>query len=390
MNIARLPLRRLPDALRHDGSPPLYYAMSHVWMRVFGTGDIAVRALPGLLGVITIPLAYLCGGRLRSGGKAFDRRARGHHDARGRDVAVGDPLLDREPHVLARDRARAARRPRVHARDAVADAGAARRRRVGHGRARCTRPIGRSSCWRSSVPCSSCGASGRADRARNRGPPDPSRSRPAACCSFRGSRSSSRNSGTPVRRGVPGRSPIAFVTTITQFGGSNYWAGRVRHRAAGGDGDRRRVRLGDPERVTAGATPAGTSRVRIVFTIGAATLIARCRRGDAVEHRVPSSLRRGGVPVRRARRRVGAARTAGSRRRRVGDRRVRSRGRAALDHDGTHRVGRCRVGDQREGARRGRRRVLPRSGRAGDRRASSTNRSGCASRRSRPARARGS
>src|SRR4029079_9347475 len=60
VNIARLPLRKLPEALPHAGSPPLYYAMSHLWMRVFGTGDTAVRALPGLLGVITIPLAYRC------------------------------------------------------------------------------------------------------------------------------------------------------------------------------------------------------------------------------------------------------------------------------------------------------------------------------------------
>ena len=75
VNIARLPLRRIPAALRHDGSPPLYYAMSHVWMRVFGTGDAAVRALPGVLGVIAIPLAYLAGGGLRSAGRQFDRRA---------------------------------------------------------------------------------------------------------------------------------------------------------------------------------------------------------------------------------------------------------------------------------------------------------------------------
>ena len=39
VNIAGLPLRKLPTALRHDGSPPLYYAMLHEWMRVFGTSD---------------------------------------------------------------------------------------------------------------------------------------------------------------------------------------------------------------------------------------------------------------------------------------------------------------------------------------------------------------
>src|SRR5207302_3096160 len=45
VNIARLPLARIPDALRHDGSPPLYYMLLHVWIAVFGAGDVAVRAL---------------------------------------------------------------------------------------------------------------------------------------------------------------------------------------------------------------------------------------------------------------------------------------------------------------------------------------------------------
>jgi mannosyltransferase len=45
VNIARLPLGQLQDALRHDGAPPLYYALLHVWTAVFGTSDIAVRSL---------------------------------------------------------------------------------------------------------------------------------------------------------------------------------------------------------------------------------------------------------------------------------------------------------------------------------------------------------
>jgi hypothetical protein len=54
VNIARLPVGRIPDALRHDGSPPLYYLALHVWMRIFGSGDAAVRALSGLFGVGTL------------------------------------------------------------------------------------------------------------------------------------------------------------------------------------------------------------------------------------------------------------------------------------------------------------------------------------------------
>src|SRR5438105_5999355 len=54
VNIARLPVGRIPDALRHDGSPPLYYLALHAWMRIFGSGDAAVRALSGLFGVGTL------------------------------------------------------------------------------------------------------------------------------------------------------------------------------------------------------------------------------------------------------------------------------------------------------------------------------------------------
>lgn len=61
VNIARLRLSEIPHALRHDGAPPLYYMMLHFWMRVFGNGDVSVRALSGLLGVLSIPLAFVSG-----------------------------------------------------------------------------------------------------------------------------------------------------------------------------------------------------------------------------------------------------------------------------------------------------------------------------------------
>ena len=64
VNIARLPLNHLRDALRHDGAPPLYYVVLHVWIRLFGTGDTAVRALSGLFSVATLPLAWFAGKRL--------------------------------------------------------------------------------------------------------------------------------------------------------------------------------------------------------------------------------------------------------------------------------------------------------------------------------------
>src|SRR4051812_13236446 len=64
VEIARRPLPGLFAALRHDGSPPLYYLLLHYWMKVFGTGDIAVRALSGVLSVATLPLAWLAGRRV--------------------------------------------------------------------------------------------------------------------------------------------------------------------------------------------------------------------------------------------------------------------------------------------------------------------------------------
>jgi mannosyltransferase len=64
VEIARRPLSGLFAALRHDGAPPLYYLLLHYWMKAFGTGDVAVRALSGVLSVATLPLAWLAGRRV--------------------------------------------------------------------------------------------------------------------------------------------------------------------------------------------------------------------------------------------------------------------------------------------------------------------------------------
>ena len=64
VNIARLPVGDLLDALRHDGHPPLYYLLLHGWMEVVGESDVAVRALSGLISVAALPLAWIAGRRL--------------------------------------------------------------------------------------------------------------------------------------------------------------------------------------------------------------------------------------------------------------------------------------------------------------------------------------
>jgi mannosyltransferase len=67
VNISRLPLGDIPDALRHDGSPPLYYVILHFWMDLFGSSTVTVRALSGLFSVACLPLAWRVG--LRLGGR---------------------------------------------------------------------------------------------------------------------------------------------------------------------------------------------------------------------------------------------------------------------------------------------------------------------------------
>jgi mannosyltransferase len=64
VNIAELPVGDIFSWLRHDGHPPLYYLILHGWMEVFGSADASVRALSGVFGLLTLPLAYIAGRRL--------------------------------------------------------------------------------------------------------------------------------------------------------------------------------------------------------------------------------------------------------------------------------------------------------------------------------------
>jgi mannosyltransferase len=70
VNIASLPVPDLLAALRHDGSPPLYYLILHGWIEVFGTGTTAVRALSSCLSLAALPVAYRAGRLLGGRGTA--------------------------------------------------------------------------------------------------------------------------------------------------------------------------------------------------------------------------------------------------------------------------------------------------------------------------------
>jgi hypothetical protein len=54
VSFSSLPLAEIPSALREDGAPPAYYALLHLWMRLVGDGDAAVRAFSAVLSTVTI------------------------------------------------------------------------------------------------------------------------------------------------------------------------------------------------------------------------------------------------------------------------------------------------------------------------------------------------
>lgn len=58
VNISRLSLGQIAAHLHHDGHPPLYYALLHFWMELFGSGDRAARSLSGAITVIGVPAIW--------------------------------------------------------------------------------------------------------------------------------------------------------------------------------------------------------------------------------------------------------------------------------------------------------------------------------------------
>lgn len=64
VNVSRLPLRDIPDWLRHDGAPPLYYFLLHGWTDLFGTSNFAVRSLSAVVSVAALPPIWFAGRRI--------------------------------------------------------------------------------------------------------------------------------------------------------------------------------------------------------------------------------------------------------------------------------------------------------------------------------------
>jgi mannosyltransferase len=61
VGIASHPLGQIPGVLRLDGSPPLYYALLHGWMAVFGRSEVAVHLLSLVVAALCVPAAWWAG-----------------------------------------------------------------------------------------------------------------------------------------------------------------------------------------------------------------------------------------------------------------------------------------------------------------------------------------
>jgi mannosyltransferase len=58
---------KLFSLIRHtESTPPLYYDLAWVWVRVFGHGEAGLRSLSALVGVAVVPVAYGVGAKLVS------------------------------------------------------------------------------------------------------------------------------------------------------------------------------------------------------------------------------------------------------------------------------------------------------------------------------------
>jgi hypothetical protein len=64
VNIARAPLHAIPGLLRVDGSPPLYYAVLHVWTSLAGASEARVHLLSAGFAALCVPLGFWAGNRV--------------------------------------------------------------------------------------------------------------------------------------------------------------------------------------------------------------------------------------------------------------------------------------------------------------------------------------
>jgi mannosyltransferase len=61
VGIGSHPLLDIPNVLLQDGSPPLYYMLLGVWMRIFGHGEADTHAMSVGIAMVIVPIAFLAG-----------------------------------------------------------------------------------------------------------------------------------------------------------------------------------------------------------------------------------------------------------------------------------------------------------------------------------------
>ena len=54
------------EVATQESTPPLFYTLGWVWVRVFGESEAVVRSMSALLGTLTVPAAYLAARTLAS------------------------------------------------------------------------------------------------------------------------------------------------------------------------------------------------------------------------------------------------------------------------------------------------------------------------------------
>jgi hypothetical protein len=62
--ISSHPFADIPGLLRQDGSPPLFYLLLHVWMRIVGSGEAETHAMSLGFALLCIPTAFVLGREL--------------------------------------------------------------------------------------------------------------------------------------------------------------------------------------------------------------------------------------------------------------------------------------------------------------------------------------
>ena len=64
---ARIPFGSMIHVVQTvETTPPLYFVLIWIWGHLFGTGEVALRAVSTLAGIAVVPIAYLCGRELAS------------------------------------------------------------------------------------------------------------------------------------------------------------------------------------------------------------------------------------------------------------------------------------------------------------------------------------